>query len=95
VAGLCICTFAVGVWAANLHTLPADAFPQGAVASVHGIAGSAGAIGGVCFNTAVGYFARDGHFGAAFLLVSTVMPCGVAGLWLWMRETKTNFRPDL
>ncbi|HYZ85686.1 MAG TPA: MFS transporter [Bryobacteraceae bacterium] len=90
VAGLSVCTFAVGVWAANLHTLPADAFPQPVVASIHGIAGSAGAIGGVLFNTAIGHFAGHGQFGTAFFLVSTLMPCGVTALWLWMRESRVS-----
>ena len=44
-AALSVSTFGVGIWAGNLHTLPNDAFPRNIVATVHGLAGSAGAVG--------------------------------------------------
>ena len=47
-----LCTFGVGVWAANMHAVAADGFPPAEVATVHGLAGSAGAVGGILFNTA-------------------------------------------
>lgn len=42
-------------WSANLFTLPSDTFPKVAVASVVGIGGMAGAIGGALMQTATGY----------------------------------------
>lgn len=42
-------------WSANLFTLPSDMFPKAAVASVIGIGGMAGAIGGVLMQLATGY----------------------------------------
>jgi len=42
-------------WSANLFTLPSDLFPKAAVASVIGIGGMAGAIGGVLFQLVTGY----------------------------------------
>ncbi len=42
-------------WSANLFTLPSDLFPKAAVASVIGIGGMAGAIGGVLLQLATGY----------------------------------------
>jgi MFS transporter, ACS family, hexuronate transporter len=42
-------------WAANLFTLPSDTFPKAAVASVVGIGGMMGAIGGALLQTATGY----------------------------------------
>jgi ACS family hexuronate transporter-like MFS transporter len=42
-------------WSANLFTLPSDLFPKAAVASVIGIGGMAGALGGVLFQLATGY----------------------------------------
>ncbi|UDF05550.1 MFS transporter [Asticcacaulis sp. AND118] len=42
-------------WSANLMTLPSDLFPKQAVASVIGIGGMAGAIGGMLMTTYNGY----------------------------------------
>jgi MFS transporter, ACS family, aldohexuronate transporter len=42
-------------WSANLFTLPSDLFPKAAVASVIGIGGMAGALGGMLFQLATGY----------------------------------------
>ena len=42
-------------WSANLMTLPSDLFPKQAVASVIGIGGTAGAIGGMLMTTYSGY----------------------------------------
>ena len=48
-------------WSANLFTLPSDLFPKAAVASVIGIGGMAGAIGGVLFQLATGYIVGITH----------------------------------
>lgn len=83
---LSLCTFGVGMWASNLHTLPADAFPKPVVATIHGLAGSAGAVGGVLVNTTVGYFAARGRYVAVFAVVAALQPLGVSALWLWMKH---------
>jgi len=45
-------------WSANLFTLPSDMFPKAAVASVIGIGGMSGAIGGVLLQLATGYIVK-------------------------------------
>jgi MFS transporter, ACS family, hexuronate transporter len=45
-------------WSANLFTLPSDTFPKAAVASVIGIGGMAGAIGGALLQLATGYVVK-------------------------------------
>jgi MFS transporter, ACS family, hexuronate transporter len=45
-------------WSANLFTLPSDMFPKAAVASVIGIGGMSGAIGGVLLQVATGYIVK-------------------------------------
>jgi ACS family hexuronate transporter-like MFS transporter len=80
---LSLCTFGVGLWSVNLHALPPDAFPKPVVATVHGMAGSAGAVGGVLFNTLVGHFSNQGEYAAAFAVVAALQPLGVTALWLW------------
>jgi ACS family hexuronate transporter-like MFS transporter len=41
-------------WSANLFTLPSDMFPKSAVASVTGIGGMAGAVGGALLQLGTG-----------------------------------------
>ena len=83
---LSLSNFGVGVWSGNLHAVPADGFGLRMVASVHGVAGSAGAIGGILFNTVVGYFSTRGNYSAVFLLFALLQPLGLIGLWLWLGE---------
>jgi ACS family hexuronate transporter-like MFS transporter len=42
-------------WSANIFTIPSDTFPKAAVASVVGIGGMMGALGGALLQTATGY----------------------------------------
>lgn len=42
-------------WSANLYTLVSDIFPKNAVASVIGIGGMAGSLGGMAFSASAGY----------------------------------------
>jgi MFS transporter, ACS family, hexuronate transporter len=42
-------------WSANLFTLVSDIFPKNAVASVTGIGGMAGSVGGMAFSASAGY----------------------------------------
>ena len=83
---LCISSFGVGVWSANLHALAADGFPEQNVASNHGIAGSAGAIGGVIFNTSVGHFVSTGNHLPIFISLASLEPLGVMFLWMLFKE---------
>ncbi|MBY0502260.1 MAG: MFS transporter [Bryobacteraceae bacterium] len=83
-----LCTFGVGIWAANMHAVPADGFAPGEVATVHGLAGSAGALGGILFNTLVGYYSASGNYLVVFLVLVLLQPFGVAALWLWLPERR-------
>ncbi len=73
-------------WSANLFTLPSDMFPKSAVASVIGIGGMAGALGGVLFQLGTGYIVYLTHsyvtlfiiaclaYPAAFLIIHGISP---------------------
>jgi ACS family hexuronate transporter-like MFS transporter len=66
-------------WSANVYTLASDLFPRSAVASVIGIAGFAGAAGGVLFQRATGRILdATGHNYAPLFLV-----CGLAYVTAW------------
>ena len=61
-------------WSANVYTLASDMFPRSAVASISGIGGFAGAVGGVLFQRATGRILdANGHDYTPIFLV-----CGVA-----------------
>lgn len=73
-------------WSANLFTLPSDVFPKAAVASVIGIGGMSGAIGGVLFQLATGWVVGISHsyvplfvtacvaYPLALLVIQTITP---------------------
>jgi MFS transporter, ACS family, hexuronate transporter len=48
-------------WSANIFNLPGDAFPREAVASVVGLGGMGGAIGGMIVSPAIGYWLDFSH----------------------------------
>jgi ACS family hexuronate transporter-like MFS transporter len=66
-------------WSANLFTTASDMFPRRAVASVVGIGGFAGAMGGVLFQRATGRIleATGNNYGIIFAI------CGLAYVTAW------------
>jgi nitrate/nitrite transporter NarK len=63
------------------------------VATVYGMAGSAGAVGGILFNTLAGYFSARTEYSVIFAVLLSLEPLGVAALWLWMREARHEREP--
>ena len=61
VAILGLATAAHQSFSANLYTLPSDVFPRAAVASVIGIGGTVGAIGGMLMSKYTGYVLDSLH----------------------------------
>jgi ACS family hexuronate transporter-like MFS transporter len=66
-------------WSANVYTLASDMFPPSAVASVSGIGGFAGAMGGVLFQWLTGRIldATGGNYASIFAV------CGFAYVTAW------------
>ena len=67
-------------WSANVYTLASDMFPPSAVASVSGIGGFAGAMGGVLFQFLTGRIldATGGNYASIFAV------CGFAYVTAWV-----------
>jgi MFS transporter, ACS family, aldohexuronate transporter len=61
-------------WSANIFSLPSDVFPQSAVASVVGLGGMGGAIGGLLVSPAIGYWLdwSNGAYGPLFVVAGTL-----------------------
>jgi len=73
VALLGLATAAHQGFAANLFTLPSDMFPRRAVASVVGIGGFGGAVGGICISTFAGYVLQlRGSYLPVFMVAGSV-----------------------
>jgi MFS transporter, ACS family, hexuronate transporter len=70
-------------FSANLFTLPSDMFPPQAVASVVGIGGMAGAIGGMLIAKIVGYALQwTGSYLVPFVIAAVAYPVAVAVIHL-------------
>ena len=80
VALVSLATAAHQGWSANIYTLASDMFPRAAVASVIGIGGCAGAVGGVLFQRATGRIldANGNNYAPIFLV------CGLAYVSAWI-----------
>lgn len=72
-------------WATNVFTMASDMFPSEAVSSVVGIAGMAGAVGGILFPILVGYlldtYKAAGNLTGGYNLLFTI--CGLTYLTAW------------
>jgi ACS family hexuronate transporter-like MFS transporter len=60
-------------WSANLYTTTSDVFPKNAVASVTGIGGCAGGIGGILFSSLIpGYVVTYFGYKPVFVFMGTL-----------------------
>jgi MFS transporter, ACS family, hexuronate transporter len=60
-------------WSANLFTLPSDTFPRGAVGTVVGIGGAAGAVGGMLISKVTAYILEfTGSYLPVFVIAGSV-----------------------
>ena len=70
-------------WSVNLFTLPADMFPQRAVASVVGLGGFGGAVSGMCFSTLTGFLLQTtGSYIPIFIMAATAYLMALAVIHL-------------
>ena len=73
-------------WATNVFTMASDMFPVEAVSSVVGIAGMAGAVGGIFFPILIGSlldsYKAAGNLTGGYHLIFTI--CGCTYLVAWM-----------
>ncbi|QYM77800.1 MFS transporter [Horticoccus luteus] len=86
VATIAIACSAHQAWSANIFTTASDMFPKKAVASVTGLGGMAGAIGGILIARVAGkvleHFTALGHLEAGYALLFVI--CGSAYLVAWL-----------
>lgn len=72
-------------WSANIYSLPADHFPKEMIASVQGIGGMAGSIGGMLFPLGIGilldHYRHLNSISIGYYILFTI--CGSAYLTAW------------
>ena len=84
-------------WSANLFTTVSDMFPKKSVASVVGIGGMAGGIGGVLISKLGGalfdYYQKLGHIETGYTIMFAI--CAVAYLVAWavMKMLIPKYKP--
>lgn len=85
---LCIClaTFGLGWWSPNLHSLMMDSFPQHSVASVAGLSGTGGAVGGIIFTWFTGYASDHNAYRLVFGMTGILIWLSVAATWALLRR---------
>jgi MFS transporter, ACS family, hexuronate transporter len=97
VATIAIACSAHAAWSANIFTTVSDMFPKKAVASVTGIGGMAGAVGGILIARAAGlllaHYEKLGHKETGYGILFVV--CGLAYIsaWLVMHLLVPKFKP--
>jgi len=73
-------------WSANIFTTTSDMFPKKAVASITGLGGMAGALGGILISTIAGglldHFKELGHIETGYYIMFLI--CGSAYILAWI-----------
>lgn len=83
-------------WSANIFTTVSDMFPKKAVASVTGIGGMAGALGGLLIAWLAGmlldHFKKTGHVETAYGMLFGVCGCAYLTAWILMHLLVPKFK---
>lgn len=85
ILSLAVATFAIGLNASAMHSLPSDLFPFHVVASAYGLGGTAGAIGGTLFARFVGELAQRDMFTNIFFIAGAMYPVSVLIMWFFIK----------
>jgi ACS family hexuronate transporter-like MFS transporter len=69
---ICISMFAIQLKNTNLFSLPADLYPSSSVATVWGIFGAAGSLGGAAFQSIIGRLVDQGSYEPVFYIAASM-----------------------
>lgn len=90
VALMSVLTFAHGFWMTNYMTLIGDLVPASSVATVVGLTGTAGGIGGFLTSLLIGRFVATYSFTPAFVLSGVLYPIGLLIILSTVRFDREN-----
>ncbi len=94
VALLGVLMFAHGFWMTNYMTLMGDVFPARTVATVVGLSGTSGGLGGFLSSLAVGRIVQAASFGPVFIVCGLLYPVGLGIILLTVRAGDRTARSD-
>lgn len=84
-------------WSANIFTTVSDMFPKKAIASVVGIGGMAGGIGGVIVTKIGGalfdHYKKLGHIETGYTIMFTFCACAYLIAWVVMKSLVPTYKP--
>ncbi len=89
----CLVAFLTQAWATNMATLAADLFPRSETASVVGLMGTAGSLGGAMFSQVLGWLIASFGYPAAFLLAAALHPLAALTLFALLGPTSRQPGP--
>lgn len=77
IAAISVAVFAMGLWMSTIYPLPGDLFPFRNAASIYGLLGTAGAVGGIAFIALAGVLADNALSRISFWLAALMLPTAV------------------
>jgi len=83
----CLIAFLCQAWSTNMATLVPDLTAQSETASVMGLLGTAGSIGGIVFAQVLGFSIAFFGYASAFVLAAVLHPLSLLFLFLLLRPT--------
>lgn len=93
IAVTCLIAFLCQAWSTNMATLVPDLTAQSETASVMGLLGTAGSIGGILFAQVLGVSIAVFGYASAFVLAAVLHPLSLLFLFLLLRPTLRAARP--
>ena len=90
-----ILMFAHGFWITNYITMTSDLYPERSVATVVGLCGSAGGLGGILSSLAIGWLAQHGRYNVLFVTCGVMYLVAFALILLTVRKVQPlEFKPS-
>lgn len=93
-AGISSAMFGFGLWAPNMMSLCADAFPRNAVATVVGLSGMGAGVGGMFFTMMTGWTLDHFGFGPVFIAAGTIPLLAFFVLFAVFKRDAADLRPE-
>ena len=83
----CLIAFLCQAWSTNMATLVPDLVPRRETASVMGLLGTAGSVGGMLFAQVLGYSIALFGYSSAFIMAAVLHPLSLCLLYIFLKPT--------